>query len=213
MVSFYWTGTVRKSRYVPLLLRMRDPQFGSRALACFFSAVGGWPWPAARHPPSRSLAPPPPQDRKWDGKARGWRQGDHLPISVVGKTGKLIYCLLKRSWMGRNPYHPLFLGSASGQHLLWLPELPVLPQRLQGSHNYCILFFFYLTHFARSHTRFPVMTQHCWGALLCPVVRRLEPAGTGCVRHEAALLLLTEPLLPTPGHPRPAQLSSRSKGS
>lgn len=63
--------------------------------------------------------------------------------------------------MGRNPYHPLFLGSASGQHLLWLPELPVLPQRLQGSHNYCILFFFYLTHFARSHTRFPVTTQHC----------------------------------------------------
>lgn len=63
--------------------------------------------------------------------------------------------------MGRNPYHPLFLGSASGQHLLWLPELPVLPQRLQGSHNYCIFFFFYLTHFARSHTHFPVMTQHC----------------------------------------------------
>lgn len=210
MVSFYWTGTVRKSRYMPLLLRMRDPQFGSRALARSCSAVAGWPWPAARHPPSRSLAPAPPQDRNWDGKARGWRQGDRLPISVVGKTGKLIYCLLKRSWMGRTPYHPLFLGSASEQHPLWPPELPVPPALTGLSLTTIVFFFFYLTHFARSQTRFPVTTQHCWGALL---VRRLEPAGTGCVRHEAAQLLLTEPLLPAPGHPRPAQLSSPSKGS
>lgn len=132
---------MRKSRYMPLLLRMRDPQFGSRALARSCSAVAGWPWPAARRPPSRSLAPAPPQDRNWDGKARGWRQGVRLPISVVGKTGKLIYCLLKRSWMGRNPYHPLFLGSASGQHPLWPPELPVSPA-LTGLSLTTIVFFF-----------------------------------------------------------------------
>jgi len=33
----------------------------------------GWPWPAARHPPSCSLSPTHQQDRgrTWDGKAHG----------------------------------------------------------------------------------------------------------------------------------------------
>lgn len=87
--------------------------------------------------------------------------------------------------MGRNPYHPLFLGSASGQHLLWLPELPVLPQRLQGSHNYCILFFF-------TSPILPVLTpvSQSWPstaeALCCALWwggwNRPEPAASGMRR-------------------------------
>ena len=57
--------------------------------------------------------------------------------------------------MVRNPYHPLFLGSASGEHPLWCPEHPVLPQHQCSQGCLSQFFFFYLTHFAHSYTCFP----------------------------------------------------------
>lgn len=41
---------------------------------------------------------PPQQGRKPGGKAHGWQQGGHLPITIMSKTGKSIYCLLKQNW-------------------------------------------------------------------------------------------------------------------
>lgn len=50
--------------------------------------------------PTQLLPSPfPQQGRKQGGKAHGWQQGGHLPITIPGKTGKPIYCLLKQNWI------------------------------------------------------------------------------------------------------------------
>lgn len=62
-------------------------------------AVLGRPWAAASaHPAAPLPSPPPQQGRKGGGKAHGWQQGGHLPITIISKTGKSIYCLLKHNW-------------------------------------------------------------------------------------------------------------------
>jgi len=99
--------------------------------------------------PTQPLAcSPPQQGRKEDRKACGRRQGDHLPITIMGKTGKLIYCLLKWSWMVRNKDLNTFPCSAPPLPpfpLLQPLELPLLPQP-QCSQGCFSQYFFFLPH-------------------------------------------------------------------
>jgi len=52
--------------------------------------VVGCPWLNSRWPPSHSITPPPQLDQgrkvQWNTCGSRWRRGDHLPITVMGKT-------------------------------------------------------------------------------------------------------------------------------
>lgn len=137
MVSFYWAVTVKKSRYVPLLLRLRDPQFGSRTLADFCSPVVGWPWPAA------------------------------IKMELDGET-PLPRPFPRLSFRGT----PALVPGAPR------PSLAPVLAGLSLS-----IYFFYLTHFARSYTRFlshaPSIAEGLSCALWSGGWSRPEPAASG----------------------------------